>query len=31
VVNVEGKPTSVLLTQTVADSTGNYAATLPTR
>jgi hypothetical protein len=31
VVNVEGKPTSVLLAQTVADSTGNYAATLPTR
>ncbi len=31
VVHVEGKPTSVLLAQTVADSTGNYAATLPTR
>jgi hypothetical protein len=31
VVNVEGKPTSVLLAQTVSDSTGSYAATLPTR
>jgi hypothetical protein len=31
VVNVEGKPTAVLLSQTVSDSTGNYAATLPTR
>lgn len=31
VVNVEGKPTAVLLAQTVADSTGSYAATLPTR
>jgi hypothetical protein len=31
VVNVEGKPTAVLLAQTVADSAGNYAATLPTR
>ncbi|MFL5344659.1 MAG: carboxypeptidase regulatory-like domain-containing protein [Hyalangium sp.] len=31
VVNVEGKPTSVLLAQTVSDSTGAYAATLPTR
>jgi len=31
VVNVEGKPTAVLLAQTVADSSGNYAATLPTR
>ncbi|WP_224369941.1 carboxypeptidase-like regulatory domain-containing protein [Hyalangium versicolor] len=31
VVNVEGKPTSVLLAQTVSDSTGNYAASLPTR
>jgi hypothetical protein len=31
VVNVEGEPTAVLLAQTVADSTGNYAATLPTR
>jgi hypothetical protein len=31
VVNVEGKPTSVLLAQTVSDSTGTYSATLPTR
>jgi hypothetical protein len=31
VVNVEGEPTSVLLAETVADSNGNYAATLPTR
>ncbi|MDY7227902.1 carboxypeptidase regulatory-like domain-containing protein [Hyalangium rubrum] len=31
VVNVEGKPTAVLLAQTLADSVGNYAATLPTR
>jgi hypothetical protein len=31
VVNVEGQPTAVLLTQTVADSSGSYAATLPTR
>jgi hypothetical protein len=31
VVNVEGAPTAVLLAQTVADSSGNYTATLPTR
>lgn len=31
VVNVEGKPTAVLLAQTVADGAGSYAATLPTR
>jgi hypothetical protein len=31
VVNVEGQPTAVMLTQTVADSSGSYAATLPTR
>lgn len=31
VVNVEGKPTSVLLAQTTSDSTGTYSATLPTR
>lgn len=31
VVNVEGKPTSVLLAQTVSDSAGNYVASLPTR
>jgi hypothetical protein len=31
VVNVEGQPTAVLLTQAVADSAGSYAATLPTR
>jgi hypothetical protein len=31
VVNVEGKPTSVLLTQAVSDSAGNYLANLPTR
>jgi hypothetical protein len=31
VVNVEGEPTAVMLTQTVADSSGSYAATLPTR
>ncbi|HEX8698104.1 MAG TPA: carboxypeptidase-like regulatory domain-containing protein [Myxococcaceae bacterium] len=31
VVNVEGQPTAVLLTQAVADSSGSYAATLPTR
>lgn len=31
VVNVEGKPTSVLLAETVSDSSGNYTATLPTR
>ncbi|WP_224240914.1 carboxypeptidase-like regulatory domain-containing protein [Hyalangium gracile] len=31
VVNVEGRPTSVLLAETVSDSTGHYAASLPTR
>jgi hypothetical protein len=31
VVNVGGRPTAVLLAQTVSDSTGNYAASLPTR
>lgn len=31
VVNVEGQPTAVLLTQAVADSSGSYGATLPTR
>lgn len=31
VVNVEGKPTAVLLAQTVSDSSGAYAASLPTR
>jgi hypothetical protein len=31
VVNVEGKPTSVLLAETVSDSSGNYTATLPAR
>ena len=31
VVNVEGEPTAVLLAQTVSDSSGAYAATLPTR
>lgn len=31
VVNVEGRPTSVLLAETVSDSAGNYTATLPTR
>ncbi len=31
VVNVEGTPTAVLLAQTIADSTGAYSATLPTR
>jgi hypothetical protein len=31
VVNVEGKPTSVLLSETVSDGTGSYSATLPTR
>jgi hypothetical protein len=31
VVNVEGKPTAVLLAQTVADSAGSYTASLPTR
>ncbi|MBN1207945.1 MAG: carboxypeptidase regulatory-like domain-containing protein [Myxococcaceae bacterium] len=31
VVTVEGKPTSVLLAQTVADNVGSYSATLPTR
>jgi hypothetical protein len=31
VVNVEGKPTAVLLAQTVADNAGSYSATLPTR
>ncbi|XXF74999.1 carboxypeptidase regulatory-like domain-containing protein [Myxococcaceae bacterium GXIMD 01537] len=31
VVHVEGKLTSVLLAQATADSTGSYAATLPTR
>jgi hypothetical protein len=31
VVNVEGEPTAVMLAQTVADSSGNYTATLPTR
>ncbi|SES81079.1 hypothetical protein [Stigmatella erecta] len=31
VVNVAGKPTAVRLAQTVADSAGDYTATLPTR
>ncbi|ADO72267.1 hypothetical protein [Stigmatella aurantiaca] len=31
VVNVAGKPTAIRLAQTVADSAGDYTATLPTR
>ena len=31
VVNVEGRPTSVLLAESLTDDAGNYAATLPTR
>ncbi len=31
VVNVEGRPTSVLLAESLTDDAGNYTATLPTR